>query len=249
MSGDRLMLLPDGSDALLDAVRAVLATPGMPDVALVGGLAVTLHVAAAGNAHRATADIDLVTASATSPPEAVELLATAHDSPSHPLVIAGVKVDLIPTHPFANTRRDPLTDAEVLFAISHRWAFDTAVPTQLTTRDSDAVTIPVATPAGVLAAKCHAIGYPTSMRRATKHSADLLDMFRIVDLYDRDGSLAVEIAGGPPDLAGLIATVADAEILANPALAAHAMALASLAPIAADAVVDAIEPFVAGLRS
>ena len=248
MSGDRVMILPDGSEALLDAVREVLATPGMPGVALVGGLAVTLHVAAAGDSHRATSDIDLVTASDTSPPEAVELLAAAHRSQAHPLLVAGVKVDLISTNPFATEHLDTLGDADRLFAISHRWAFEEAVPTGLTTRDSDVVTVPVATPAGVLAAKGHAIGYPTSMRRATKHAADLLDMFRLVDLYDRDGTLAAAIVAGPPDLARLIAVVAEAQILANPALAAPSMALASLAPISTNDVIDAIEPFVAGLR-
>ncbi len=249
MSGDPVMILPHGSEFLLDAVRAVLATPGMSDVALVGGLAVTLHVAAAGDDHRATTDIDLVTASTTSPPEAVELLAAAHGSPPHPLQVAGVRVDLISTHPFAATTLDTLSDADQLFAISHRWAFEQAVPTQLATRGSPVVTVPVATVAGVVAAKSHALGYPTAVRRATKRAADLLDLFRLVDLYDRDGSLAAAIVAGPDELARRVATVAETELLTNPALAAHAMALASLAPISTDAVIDAVEPFVAGLRA
>ncbi len=249
MSGDAVMVLPDGTEPLLDAIRDVIATPGMPAFALVGGLAVTLHVAAAGAEHRATSDIDLVTTSTQPVPEAIELLAAAHDSPSRPLRVGGVVIDLISTDPFAATDRDALATADRLFSIGHRWAFDEAVPTGLATCSSTPVVVPVATPAGVLAAKSHAIGYPNAMRRATKHAADLLDLFRLVDLYDRDGTLARSIAAGPDDLAELVAAVVTAEVLTNPAMAAHAMALASLTPISTDDVVDAVEPFVAGLRA
>lgn len=249
MSGDPAMVLPSGTEPLLDAIREVIATPGMPGVALVGGFAVTLHVAAAGAEHRATSDIDLVTTSTQPVPEAIELLAAAHESPSRPLRVGGVVIDLISTDPFAAATPAALATADRLFSISHRWAFDEAIPTRLTTRDSTSVIVPVATPAGVLAAKCHAVGYPNAMRRATKHAADLLDLFRLVDLYDRDSGLARSIVAGPGDLAELVAAVVTTEILANPAMAAHAMALASLTPISTDDVVDAVEPFVTELRS
>jgi hypothetical protein len=63
---------------LLEVTRTVLATPGLPDVALIGGLAVTMRVSAAGAGHRATIDIDLVTVDAD--PEAVEVLADVRPS-------------------------------------------------------------------------------------------------------------------------------------------------------------------------
>ncbi|MGB3411935.1 MAG: hypothetical protein WBA45_12155 [Microthrixaceae bacterium] len=67
MSGDpSLTLLPVSDGPLLEAARTVLATPGLPPVALIGGLAVTARVSAAGALHRATNDIDLVTICSTS---------------------------------------------------------------------------------------------------------------------------------------------------------------------------------------
>ena len=98
MSGDRQpIVLPDHSRTLLDAARTVLATPDLPPVVLVGGLAVTMRISAAGAAHRATVDIDLVTIETE--PEVVEVLAAAHQTDRHRLLIAGVKIDLIPKMP------------------------------------------------------------------------------------------------------------------------------------------------------
>ncbi len=96
MPGDRQpFVLPGHSRRLLDAARTVLATPGLPPVVLVGGLAVTMRISAAGVGHRATVDIDLVTIETE--PEVVEVLAEAHQTDRHRLLIEGVKVDLIST--------------------------------------------------------------------------------------------------------------------------------------------------------
>jgi hypothetical protein len=65
-----LTILPTTSRRLLEAVRSVLSTPRLPPVALIGGLAVTMRVSAAGTAHRATTDIDLVTVYVEPAPEA-----------------------------------------------------------------------------------------------------------------------------------------------------------------------------------
>lgn len=44
VSGDPpLIVLPGHSRSLLEATRTVLATPGLPEVALIGGLAVTMR--------------------------------------------------------------------------------------------------------------------------------------------------------------------------------------------------------------
>jgi hypothetical protein len=77
--------------------RTVLATPGLTDVALIDGLAVTMCISAAGAGLRATVDIDLVTIE--SDPEAAKILADAHDSERQPLLIDEIKVDLIVTGP------------------------------------------------------------------------------------------------------------------------------------------------------
>lgn len=83
MSGDPpLIALPEYNRSLLEATRTVLATPDLPPVVLIGGLAVTMRVSAAGAAHRATVDIDLVTVDVE--PEAVKVLADAHATPKQP---------------------------------------------------------------------------------------------------------------------------------------------------------------------
>ncbi len=248
MSGDPpLIVLPGHSSALLEVTRTVLATPGLPEVALIGGLAVTMRVSAVGAGHRATVDIDLVTVE--SEPEAVEVLADAHDAERQPLVIDEIKVDLIATSALTDDDLDGLEDKHRLFVAGHRWAFEGAEPSRMTVLGADPVTVEVATPAGLVATKSHAIGYPTSRRRATKAASDLLDLFRLVDLYNREGELSDELRGAPGGIGRIIADVARDEVLANPAAAANKMASASPTPIDVDDVVTIIESFVDELRS
>jgi hypothetical protein len=118
----------------------------------------------------------------------------------------------------------------------------------LATSDSQPFIVRVASPAGLVAAKSHAVGYPSTARRALKHGSDLLDLFRLVDLYDADGSLTQQLRTGPPELARIIADVAERELIVNPAAATNTMASASPTPIDVDRVTDAIETFVDGLR-
>lgn len=94
----------------------MLATPGLPEVALIGGLAVTMRVNAAGADHRATIDIDLVTVE--SEPEAVEVLASAHRAEGPPLHIGEIKIDVIATSARSD---DDLDDGQRLFVAGHRW--------------------------------------------------------------------------------------------------------------------------------
>ena len=183
-----------------------MATPGLADIALIGGLAVTMRVSAAGVGHRATIDIDLVTIE--SDPEAAEILAGAHNSASQHLLIDDIKVDLIPTFPLADPDLEGLEDKDRLFLAGHRWAFERAEPSRITTYGAEPLAIKVATPAGLVATKSHAIGYPTPLRRATKLASDLLDFFRLIDLYDRQGALADEIRAAPGGIARIVADVA-----------------------------------------
>ena len=219
-----------------------MATPGLADVALIGGLAVTMRISAAGVGHRATIDIDLVTIE--SDPEAAAILADAHNSASQHLLIDDIKVDLIPTFPLTDLDLEGLEDKDRLFLAGHRWAFERAEPSRITTYGAEPLAINVATPAGLVATKSHAIGYPTPLRRATKLASDLLDFFRLVDLYDRQGALADEIRAAPGGIARIVADVARREILANPTAAANKMASASPTPIDVDDVASATEAFV-----
>lgn len=127
MSGEPpLTTLPASSRPLLEAARTVLATPGLPPVVLIGGLAVTTCVSAAGVEHRATVDIDLVTTYLEPEPEAAELIADAHHSAQDPLLVDGVKVDIIPTNAVSEADLDGLDDGSRLFVSGHRWAFETS---------------------------------------------------------------------------------------------------------------------------
>jgi hypothetical protein len=219
-----------------------MATPGLTDVALIGGLAVTMRISAAGVGHRATVDIDLVTIE--SDPEAAEILADAHNTGSQHLLIDKINVDLIPTRPVTERDLEGLEDKDRLFLAGHRWAFEGAEASRITTYGAEPLAIRVATPAGLVATKSHAIGYPTPLRRATKSASDLLDFFRLVDLYDRQGALGDELRAAPDGIGRIVADVARREILENPTAAANKMASASPTPIDVDDVSVVTEVFV-----
>lgn len=249
MSGDpALTILAASNRPLLEAARIVLATPDLPDLVLIGGLAVTTRVSAAGVVHRATTDIDLVTTYQEPEPEAVEVIAARQGSTTRPLVVGGVKVDIIPTNPVDDIDLEGHEDRHLLFLAGHRWAFETARNERLAVADEEPLAVSVATAAGLVAAKSHAIGYPSNTRRATKHGADLLDLFRLVDLFGRDGTLADELRAGPAELARIIADVCDREVTSNPIAAAHQMTSASPTPVEATDVAGVISDFVSGLR-
>jgi hypothetical protein len=249
VSGDRPPILLEPSNApLVEAARAVLATPGLPAVALVGGLAVAARVGAAGAVHRATRDIDLVTVYRAPDPEVVELVAAAQGSDGDHLTVEGITVDIIPTAAVADPDLDGQEDRYRLFLAAHRWAFETAADELLVVPEGAPLAVRVATPAGLVAAKCHAVGYPSAVRRTTKHGSDLLDVFRLLDLYDDGDALGAALRAGPAELARIVADVCDREVLANPARAAHTIALAALTPIDADDVTDRFQAFVDDLR-
>lgn len=247
MSGDPpLVVLPESTRPLLEAARAVLATPDLPPVVLIGGLAVTMRVSAAGAAHRATVDIDLVTVDAE--PEAVQVLADAHATPKQPLMIGNVKVDLIATSPITNADLDGLGDQDRLFLAAHRWAFESGRPERMTTPTFEPLYALVASTASLVATKCHAIGFPTSRRRATKHAADLLDLFRLVHLHNRNGEVSRELQGGPTGLARIVADIAEREVVASAVSATNQMSGAAREDLDVDEVRVVIGDFVDELR-
>lgn len=248
MSGDGpLIVLPSVNRTLLDAARTVVATPTLPRVVLIGGLAIAMRVAATGTEHRATVDVDFVTDDVE--PGALEVLAVAHRSVRHPLVIEGVQVDVIATSGIGPADLDGLDDHHRLFVAGHRWAFEHAVPARLMVADGPPVAVPVASVSGLIATKSGAVGFPSGRRRATKAPSDLLDLFRLVDLFDRQGSCTDELRSGPPEMARIIADVVRRQVLDNPAAAAHRMTLSSPVPVSPDHVEDVFEPFEAGLRA
>ena len=193
-------------------------------------------------------DIDVVAGDDI--PGVIDVLGEQRDPIRTQTVMVGdFEVDVISTLPLTPDYLDALGDATRLFVAGHRFAFDTATLMRIGTRGAEAndVELPVATPAGLIAAKSHAVGHPKAKRRATKHGGDLYDVFRLIEVFDTDGSLGHAVAGAPHDLGPMIATVLSAEILANPGRAMHQMSIASLTTLSVDQVRETVGPFVAAI--
>ena len=240
--------LPLESAPLLAVVRTVL-TGDVPDAALIGGLAVTARVASTTAGYRATVDVDFVSADDT-PPSFVEVL-TARHQVEEPIVIDGIKVDVIPTYQVSDEDLAGIDDGPRLFVASHRWALDTAEVVTLscsTPAGTTTVDVKLATPAALIAAKSHAVGFARSQRRATKHASDLLDVYRLVDRYHPPGQLVPELQRAPGEIATVIAAIAQAEYLANPVKAAASMASTQGTAISPDDVVQTMDAFVEDLE-
>ena len=227
------------------ATLELLTAVDMPAIAVIGGMAVNIRVSTVDEAHRATQDIDLVANDQT--PTAIEVLSRGRNATrEHTVVVNGFDVDVIDTHPVSERDLDTLDDDAKLFVAGHRWALDTARPVWVTAVGGDrSVEVAVATPAGLIATKSHAVGYPRAARRATRHGSDLYDLFRLVEVFDTAGELRAEIADAPFTLGSLIAAVMRAEILANPARAMRQMTAAASTVLDIDRILDVIEPFIA----
>lgn len=239
--------VPDALAPMLIALHELTAA-NVPPLALVGGLAVNLRLAVGDEAHRTTRDIDVVAGDEM--PGVIDVLGEQQDPTRTQTVMVGdFEVDVISTLPLTPDYLDGLDDATRLFVAGHRFAFDTATTMLIGTRgeDTDDVELPVATPAGLIAAKSHAVGHPRAKRRATKHGGDLYDVFRLIEVFDADGSLGHEVAAAPHSLGPTIAAVLTAEILANPGRAMHQMSIASLSILTVDQVRETVEPFVAAI--
>jgi nucleotidyltransferase AbiEii toxin of type IV toxin-antitoxin system len=226
-----LVVLPPTLAPLLGALEA-LAEPELPDLAIIGGIAVNIRLATSSIAHRATADIDVVAHAEL--PTALEVL-------SGDARLRDVAFDVIETQPITDDELDGFDDGNKLFLAGHRWALDTAEPVRLVADDREAV-VPVATPAGLVAAKSHAAGFGRPQRRATKHGADLYDLFRLLEVFDAQGSVREALAAAPCGLGRLVAGVVQREVLDVPALAMREMA--SSGAVTVEALLDVFEPFV-----
>jgi hypothetical protein len=162
------------------------------------------------------------------------------------VVVDGVEVDIIETHAVTD---DDLDDNARLFMAGHRWALDTAQLASITTTGAAIPTIGVrvATPAGLIATKSHAVGYPNAARRANRHGEDLYDLFRLIEAFDTRGQMRTELTAAPAGLAQLVGHVVRTEILANPARALLQMSPMASTALDIDRIGDVTEPFVADL--
>lgn len=77
---------------------------------------------------------------------------------------------------------------------AHRYAYDTA--TSLYISDGgEHVEVSVATPAGLVATKSHALRFATAARRSTKRTSDLYDLYRL--LADYANQILEDLANAP----------------------------------------------------
>lgn len=186
MSGSTRVIEADPGGVLprlVDATRT-LDRVGAGPWALVGGLAVMLHL---GSAHRVTADVDSViddTRGGLDDALAV-LVADGHATwVGHHLRAAnGTAIDLIPVSDY-DPRDLPQDPLERAFAISHTWAMATARPCTITVIGPDGSRaaqseVHLAERSGLVAMKLGA--HLAARRSAEKHASDAYDAYRLLD--------------------------------------------------------------------
>ena len=231
-----VVILPGALGHLLRVLDA-LTVSDMPAIAVIGGMGVNIRLSTLDTAHRATLDIDLV--SGDDHPTALEVLSRSNElGRANTVVVHGVEIDIIETVRVYEEDLGGLGDDAKLFVAGHRWALDTAQPVRITTVGANPLTVDVAvaTPAGLIAAKCHAAGHPRAARRATKHGGDLYDIFRLVEVFDAQGELRAQLARAPYGLGRLVAQVAVVEFLTSPARAVRQMIPSTTTALDADRI-------------
>jgi hypothetical protein len=195
VSGDEPIVL--AGEAMVALIRAVtaLGEAGLGPHAIVGGVAVAVRL---GQAHRATADVDMVVDD-TLPPDAVTALLELPDAVrdadvDYRVWVGGTKIEVIPVARVSDSDLDGLTEMQTLFVAAHSFALFTATPvTVLAAADTNVVaTAPFATPAALVAMKLGAIQGRRLGAGQDKRAGDAWDLYRL--LTDLDGDRAIRNA-------------------------------------------------------
>lgn len=179
MSGDSLVLAAETDSVLFRAVeRLAELAPGLPEFALIGGLAV---IARLGQAHRATNDVDAV--SDDQPGLLEALRAGGLDRRGDSILLdADLKLDVIDV-----SEGDP----DYLPYLTHRLAFDTRTPLEIVVQSrrggrSAAATVDVARAPALVAIK---LGISEGVGRARapgKVGGDAFDVARLMQRFGPD---------------------------------------------------------------
>lgn len=188
-----LQRLVSGAAALTDA--------GMPPWALIGGLAVMLHLA---EAHRVTRDVDAVVDEDDQAEPVIEMLIAGYGATRRANGVRladGTDIDVIVIGAWTPDLL-PDDERERMFVLAHWWAVQTAVTVNVLVVDGAAAvaraTLPVASPAGLVATKLQSAR--NRRRSPGKAVTDVLDTYRLLTAHDRDGTVAAALAGAPADL-------------------------------------------------
>jgi hypothetical protein len=211
VSGEPVVLLR--GEAMTRLVRAAsrLAGATLGRYAVIGGVAVSARLQ---QAHRATADLDAVVDDSTPPPAVDALLALPGAQPDptgeHRVLIEGVKIEIQGTEPLDAERLVGLSDKQILYVTSHRYALDSAAPVILVAEtDGTRATIPVATAGALIAMKLHAIEDRRTGASPEKRASDAWDMYRLLLDLDARGAVRDELAQAPEALRGVALAAAE----------------------------------------
>jgi hypothetical protein len=203
VSGDEPIVLAGA--AMVGLIRAVIALgeAGLGPHAVVGGVAVAARL---GQAHRATADVDMVV-DETMPPDAITALlqlpdAVRDNDVGYRVWVGGTKIELIPVSPVTDADLDGLTEMQTLFVAAHSFALFTATPvTLVAAADRNVVaTAPFATAAALVAMKLGAIQGRRFDERQDKRAGDAWDLYRLLVDLDGDGAIRSALMAAPMPL-------------------------------------------------
>jgi hypothetical protein len=180
---------------------AALTGSGMPPWALVGGLAVMVHIT---EAHHVTRDVDAVVDDDGRTESVLEVLIAGHGASRRANGVRlanGTDVDLISVGSWTPENL-PDDELERMFVLAHWWAVQTAATLDLVVVEGNAgvalATLPVASPAALVATELQSLR--GRRRLPGKAVTDVLDAYRLLRAHDRDGGVAAALATAPWDL-------------------------------------------------
>lgn len=149
-------------------------------------------------AHRATADVD----TATDGHNALALVARIPGASldGKDITLDGVVIQVIDTYELDDDVADIEPDADRLFVVSHRYAYETAEPMRVLAGDNVDETIEIATPAGLLATKAHAV---EDRHEPRKRASDTTDIIGLLDTHHEE--IIEVLTQSPHDLGAMVA--------------------------------------------
>ncbi len=200
MSGE-LHLADAGVAPLVTSLAALAEVVPTAEFAVIGGLAVLARLQ---GAHRVTYDLDTVAAQHEDELTAVEAVVRSEGDDGF---LLGTKVDCIAVGDVraADIAAGLLPDGEAdrIFVLSHRWAFDVAEEFTIFAEQGSEVVAEarcrIATPASLVAMKLQSAPKRRAAR-ASKAGGDYLDLFRLTSHPEMTRSIAEQLIQAPHDL-------------------------------------------------
>lgn len=193
MSGEPVVLAA-GSAQLVSAAGHATRHAGIRAV-VIGGLGVICRLQ---RAHRATGDVD----TATDGHDSVSLVAMIPGATleGKDITIDGVVIQVIDTYQLDDDVADVEPERNRLFIVGHRYAYETAESTRVLAGKHVDETLDIATAAGLLATKAHALEDRHEQR---KRASDTTDIVGLLD--HRQDEIIDALRSAPHDLGAMVA--------------------------------------------